>query len=998
MSQIVVSTARTGTFRSIEQAIAATGTTDGTPVIVIEPGEYRLGDCLNYAGELELRAAAPGTVTMDCSAENLAFVEGTLTLRDLHLRHDHATGATVMVSGGKLTVDGCEIVGRSGLAASAVNGGTLNMKSTKVFDGVITFAGANGRVDGCETQGSPECGIRLESGSRVTVRNTAIRAAADHGVHVTSGSHGLIDGCLVGKSGGAGILVQHGAKTDIRATQLSEVGRSAIVAVDRAIVRIASGRVEGAAVSGLWVSGHSSVTAHKLWIDQAREDGTRVGRSSRLEMHDCRISASGGPGLVVESDGSVELVGTTLAECEVGMHVESTGTGTLDRSRLVRHRGPGLIVEAGGHVSARDSKISDNEGSGILLAQRGGLADERLRSIGNGAPDELGEPEPVQVTVAAEPAAVAIPEPEPEPAPEPEPEPTPIERAVPVPEVAVPALLDDLDRMIGLMKVKRDLTTLVSVVRASRRRAALGMPVGPTPARHLAFAGPPGTGKTTVGRLYGRILAAVGAMPTDKLTEVSRADLVGEALGETTHKTTAVVKRALGGVLFIDEAHTLARQFGVGADFGKEAIDALVKLMEDHRDELVVILAGYPAGLDEMLDANPGLRSRVGRTIHFEHYSPRELVSITEIMAADHRIRFAPDSSAALASHFGQLSRDASFGNARIARSVFERALEQQAVRLAMVDEPTAEQLSVITLDDLTGVVDPGLTARFGEIRDPDHVRRVIDRLTSMTGLNQVKHRISDVVALIEAAKLRRAEGLETEAVFANLIFSGGPGTGKTTVARMYGELLASLGILATGQVIEASRVDLVGQHLGETAAKTAAKFAQARGGVLFIDEAYALARRSGAGYGFGQEAIDTLVKLMEDHREEVVVIAAGYPDEMSDFVATNPGLASRFSDVVVFETYTPQEMTEILVWMVESSNYVLAADSRAAALAHIAEHEDVYAAGNGRAVRRLFDTMKTAHARRVAALRDAGRSLDRQDLSELLAVDLPSDVARSAV
>jgi SpoVK/Ycf46/Vps4 family AAA+-type ATPase len=556
---------------------------------------------------------------------------------------------------------------------------------------------------------------------------------------------------------------------------------------------------------------------------------------------------------------------------------------------------------------------------------------------------------------------------------------------------SVEAILAELDSMVGLQEVKQELGKLVKFLRVAERRRAAGLPAGPTIGRHLVLSGAPGTGKTTVARLYGRLLAALGAVPDGRFTEVSRADLVGKALGETTQKTTAVFRKARGGVLFIDEAYTLSRRFGTGTDFGQEAIDALVKLMEDHRDEVVVVFAGYAAEMRGFLDANPGLRSRISRTIEFEDHGPAELTAIVRSLADRYGFRLDPAAEEAVQRHFQNARRGEHFGNGREARRIFEAALEQQALRLADLDDPSASDLSLLLAEDLDGIVDRGLGVRYGDARDPGQLQSIMDRLEAMVGLAEVKERIHDLLAVIEATRRREKAGLPADPMPGHLVFSGPPGTGKTTVARLYGELLAALGVLARGQVVETSRGDLVGRYVGHTAVQTAQVFERARGGVLFIDEAYTLSRPAGDGHDFGQEAIDALVKLMEDHRDEVIVIAAGYTGEMAGFLAANPGLASRFSATITFPAYGPDELLAILAAQAETSGFVLPEETAAAVRAHLGAAAETYAQGNGREVRKLFETLKTAHARRIARLERGGVEPTLDDLRLILPEDVPA-------
>ena len=240
----------------------------------------------------------------------------------------------------------------------------------------------------------------------------------------------------------------------------------------------------------------------------------------------------------------------------------------------------------------------------------------------------------------------------------------------------------ELDSLVGLETVKEQVRALVAFLQVQGRRLEHGLPEVAT-SQHLVFLGNPGTGKTTVARLLAHMYRAMGLLKRGHLVEVDRAALVGEYVGMTAIKTDRAVRKALDGVLFVDEAYALARTGWRGPDFGQEAIETLLKRMEDYRHRLVVIVAGYPTLMNEFLDSNPGLRSRFSREITFPDYSTEELVAITDGFARQNEYRVGPGGDEELRRIFSRAERGEGFGNARFARTIFEQALNAQALRLA---------------------------------------------------------------------------------------------------------------------------------------------------------------------------------------------------------------------------------------------------------------------------------------------------------------------------
>lgn len=534
-------------------------------------------------------------------------------------------------------------------------------------------------------------------------------------------------------------------------------------------------------------------------------------------------------------------------------------------------------------------------------------------------------------------------------------------------------VMAELDAMVGLASVKAQVRRIRDKLEVSDKRVQEGLPALGL-SHHLIFSGAPGTGKTRVARLYAELLASMGVLAKGQMVEASRAQLVGQWQGHTAEKTDTTFKKAVGGVLFIDEAYSL------NADendmFGAEAVNTLVKLMEDRRDDVVVIVAGYGDRMRRFLKTNEGLASRFSDTIVFPNYTTSELLAIFEVMAADGGYRLPIETKQAVFANLEHLHKGASFGNAREVRRLYERAQGRQASRLMASGDLSLMQPKDLRLLLSEDVVDVPLTSK----RDPARIKSLRGDLASMIGLDSVKQQVTDLVARVEVNTRRRAKGLPELRPTRHLIFAGAPGTGKTTVARLYGDLLAAMGLLSEGQLIEATRLDMVAGFQGQTAGKTEGVFERAMGGVLFIDEAYAL--KNDEHDSFGQEAIDTLVSLMEDRREEVVVIVAGYTERMQEFVETNPGLASRFSDTIEFPNYSDQELEAIFNTMALKGGFRITEDGGEAIAKAIQALPRGPNFGNARDVRKLYERV----AQRVDVRVHGDESADLQTM-------LPGDI-----
>jgi SpoVK/Ycf46/Vps4 family AAA+-type ATPase/energy-coupling factor transporter ATP-binding protein EcfA2 len=531
----------------------------------------------------------------------------------------------------------------------------------------------------------------------------------------------------------------------------------------------------------------------------------------------------------------------------------------------------------------------------------------------------------------------------------------------------------EINKLVGLEPVKEMLRAVQKQLIVDQRRRNAGLVQRTDPARHMLFLGNPGTGKTTVARIVARMLRELGVLREGQLVEVTRADLVAEYVGHTARRTLDIVRQALGGVLFIDEAYALTR----GEDsFGREAVDTLVREIENHRDDLVVILAGYTKEMAEFLDSNSGLKSRFPNRFEFPDYTAAELVQIARLEAQGRGFCLADGVESRLVGLFEEkvIAGRTDQGNGRLARTIVEAAITRQSSRIADRHDLQPEELQKLMAQDF-GVSDSDAQAAETEKQN------TLAELDEIVGLQSVKDFVRDLAAEIKASERRRSLDLPVEnSRSLHLVFKGNPGTGKTTIARIIGRLLKDLKILKLGHVVEVSRSGLVAGYVGQTALKTQERIREALGGLLFIDEAHALADGDAGSASFGREALDTLVKGMEDHRESLIVVLAGYPTGIERLLDQNPGLRSRFPSVIEFEDYSKEEMFEIAQRMLRARSLVAteAAKNRIRIACEAAAGDPV--AGNGRFVRNLVEGVLRRQARRLANV----ANLSREDLMTL--------------
>lgn len=508
--------------------------------------------------------------------------------------------------------------------------------------------------------------------------------------------------------------------------------------------------------------------------------------------------------------------------------------------------------------------------------------------------------------------------------------------------------LEKINALTGLEPIKSYARNLIALNEIDKKRKAQGLPVVSVN-RHLVLLGNPGTGKTTSARLLGELFKELGILSKGHFVEVGQQDLIAEYVGQTAKKTNDAIQKAKGGVLFIDEAYSLAGKNRGG--YGAEAVEVLVKEMENLKDDFVLIVAGYQSEMEQFLSANEGLRSRFSQKIFLPDMSNSELFEVTNSILNQQKYILDDSAKETLLKLFANTARTKGFANARFARQTAEDIKTKQSLRLIKDDKA---DLSLILSQDIP-------VKNFGDL-DPESKEKnklrleiALQKLNALTGLDSIKKEVNSIVSLARIARIRAEKGQDSKPVVGHFVFSGNPGTGKTTVARILGEIFASLGLLSSGHTIEAGKSDLIGEYLGQTTPKVKAKVEAALGGVLFIDEAYSLAEKF-VKDGFAKEAVETLVQLMENQRNDFVAIFAGYSEEMADFIASNKGLEGRITYKLNFDNYNLEELTEILKSTATANDFVLTDGYIKAAALILLQLIKKPNFSNARTVRELFE------------------------------------------
>ena len=535
---------------------------------------------------------------------------------------------------------------------------------------------------------------------------------------------------------------------------------------------------------------------------------------------------------------------------------------------------------------------------------------------------------------------------------------------------APPKPVTVLDPVLGRDPVGRALTAVIAEQRTDVLRRGAGLRSAAEPLR-LLFLGDHGTGRTRAASWLATSLADAGAITRADVVRGSATEL---ASGNPTAKVTKLLDAAAGGVLLLDDLHLL-RPDDRGHD--REAVVTLVDGFKTAARKLVVVVVGPPRETRAQLERVPALAALFQREIDFPDYTHAELLRIFELRAAEYGLDLDDGVSERVAALLADTGRGTGSENARLVRHLLDRAIGRQAQRVMDgATDPDRDQMRSLQVDD----VPDSFGVRIKPADDPAL------RLARMIGLHEIKAEVRLLTAEARAEKLRREIDLPYAGPARHMVFTGNPGTAKTTVARLISEIYADLGLLSSGHLVEVSRRDLVGEYIGQTAPKVHSVVERALGGILFIDEAYALTPLD-SPRDFGHEAVTTLVALMENYRHDFVVIAAGYDHEMRRFLQANSGLASRFPRRLRFPDYSDDELLAIFGVVASEAGFVLGPGVEDELRDRSGHWERGPGFGNGRFMRTLLEQTIARQGQRITSGDDEPTP---EQIRELIVDDLP--------
>ena len=526
--------------------------------------------------------------------------------------------------------------------------------------------------------------------------------------------------------------------------------------------------------------------------------------------------------------------------------------------------------------------------------------------------------------------------------------------------VKIPSLFRPcFENVPGMDNLKKAMTNIYNVQQIAKKRFNFGVAAGQNPYKNnLLIVGPKGSGKTSAAGIVGECYHKLGIIVDRDPISTDYQTLLSTSAAETAENVKKLVEAAVDHIILIENVEEFDDNIAYSPGF--EMLDQIVEAYHQAKGSITIIATGDEAGVHELLRKKRNFAQLFDiPLVVIGEYTEEELIALAEKIAKGMGYILEQGVEKILLAEYHNKQGTSDFNYLNLFKDMIVEASMNAATRVARNRHPDELDVSLIKAEDFRPADSPK--------NDMESLEDLMQQLDSLIGLDGVKEQVRIMIAGVKMAPLNKKAGVKASKGTMHIVFSGEPGTGKTTVARLIGKIYARLGMLSKGQMIECTRKDLVADIVGGTAKLTHAKVEEALGGVLFIDEAYSVCRDQ---YDtFGHEAIDTLTADIYDHRDDLMVILAGYDKEMDNFLSQNPGMKSRIPNKIHFENYTPDELYQIFIKYIEGSGMFLHPDAEDAAKDLLASRSGMPDFGNARGVENVFNEVVRNHQKRLASL-----------------------------
>lgn len=825
----------------------------------------------------------------------------------------HNAGSNIVYINSEGSITNCTVHDATKNGIWLDNNTRVSLKQSKLFRNeypAVALVKSEIDVDNCEFFDGIQSGIWLKEQGIATVRNSYFHEQQGAHLIVEHRSTLTLTRCKLQQAQQNGVWARHNSRVVINDCKISDCFYPGIGG-SQSTIEVTKSTIENNREHGIWLkegsvatirdcdiqgnnycniaSDDSDLTLIDSRLSDAKEYGIILKEHSNSVIERTSISTSGYDNMYVASMAALEMHDSTCEYAERdGLYVHSNGSAVVENSHFAHNKQYGFYEKA----DAANVEIHD-----VIFAHNGRGDHLKEGTTINGAPQRLKRPIQEELTA-----------------------------------------LQKLDALVGLDAIKQSVHDFVRLCQFQQEASALGFD-DPTQmiAGHTVLTGNPGTGKTTVAHILAKLYQQLGLLEKGHVVQVNREQLVASFVGQTAPKTQQKIDEAMGGILFIDEAYALTNRHTAN-DFGPEAIEVLLEAMEVHRGQFVVIVAGYPEEMKTFLKSNPGFESRFSQFYHFDDYTPEDMLTIaTQQFTAQKRV-LTHDASAQLMKEFIKLWRkkDRFFANARTVRQYVQSILNAQKLRCMTIDrtEWSTALLTTIELEDVETIIERPKRPSFDLPIQEDMLDEALAELHALVGLTDVKQQVNQLITL---TRHYRAEAKDVRVLATNFLFIGHAGTGKTVVGRILAKIYEALGIVTRGELIEITCDMLVGPHIGDIERYTHYYLERAHHGVLFIDNAHQLLQ-------YGSRVIDILLKYIDAHRGELIVMLAGSSHQMEALLQSHAGLARRFDKTFLFDDYPPEQLLHIAQHMAQLDGYTLdqeAIQQLSFYLMHLYEYRD---------------------------------------------------------